>query len=80
MSFIDVAEQSGLIVQIGDWVLREAIQQLAIWRREISSEIQISVNISSVQLRQANLAEKILGYLRDYQVPAENLVLEVLKA
>lgn len=80
MSFIDVAEQSGLIVQIGDWVLREAIRQLAIWRREISPEIQISVNISSVQLHQTDLAEKILGYLQDYRVPAENLVLEITES
>lgn len=46
LDFIEVAERSGLILRIGDWVCREAIRQLAIWRKEISQDIQIAINIS----------------------------------
>lgn len=78
--FIEVAERSGLILHIGDWVLREAIKQLAIWRKEVSDEIQISVNISAAQLQFEDLAEKILSYLREYEVPPKNLVLEITES
>ena len=77
MSFIDVAEKSGQIIGIGDWVLREAIQQLANWRRDISPNIFISVNISALQLRDDAMVENILKYLRENDVPPENLILEI---
>ncbi|WP_244070776.1 EAL domain-containing protein [Nitrosomonas sp. PY1] len=79
-SFIDIAERSGLILHIGDWVLREAIKQLAIWRKEVSDEIQISVNISATQMQFEDLAKKILSYLRKYEVPSKNLVLEITES
>ncbi len=78
--FIDVAERSGLILHIGDWVLREAIRQLAIWRKEVSDEVQIAVNISAAQLQFEDLTEKILSYLREYEVPPKNLVLEITES
>jgi len=77
MSFIEVAEKSGQIIGIGDWVLREVIQQLAIWRKEISPDIFISVNLSALQLRHAELADSVFNYLCEYDVPAENLILEI---
>ncbi len=77
MSFIDVAEKSGQIIGIGDWVLREAIQQLAIWRKDISQNIFISVNISALQLRHDGMVENILRYLRENDVPPKNLILEI---
>ena len=80
MSFIEVAEKSGQIIDIGDWVLREVIQQLAVWRREISRDILISVNISALQLRQDKLVDNILNYLRDNDVPSKNLILEITES
>ncbi|PXW89763.1 diguanylate cyclase (GGDEF)-like protein [Nitrosomonas sp. Nm84] len=78
--FIGVAERSGLILHIGDWVLREAIKQLAIWRKEVSDEIQISVNISAAQLQFEGLVGKVISYLREYEVPLKNLVLEITES
>jgi EAL domain-containing protein (putative c-di-GMP-specific phosphodiesterase class I) len=80
MSFIEVAEQSGQIIKIGDWVLREVIKQMAIWRKEISQDILVSVNISALQLRHDELVNNILGYLRESQVPAKNLILEITES
>ncbi|UJP05610.1 MAG: diguanylate cyclase [Nitrosomonas sp.] len=79
-NFIEVAERSGLILRIGDWVCREAIQQLAVWRREISQDIQISINVSGVQLKQDDLADRILNYLHENKVPPENLVIEITES
>lgn len=61
-------------------MLREVIQQLAIWRREISQDILISVNISAVQLRHDKLVDNTLNYLRENDVPSKNLILEVTES
>lgn len=76
-NFIEVAEENGQIITIGDWMLREVIQQLAVWRREISQDIFISVNISAIQLRHDELVDNIKNYLRENDVPPKNLILEI---
>ncbi len=76
-NFIEIAEENGQIIKIGDWMLREVIQQLAIWRREISQDIFISVNISAIQLRHDELVDNIINYLRENDVPPKNLILEI---
>jgi diguanylate cyclase (GGDEF)-like protein len=59
--FIPIAEESGVIVELGDWVLREACRQRGIWR-ELGLELPpLAVNVSSVELRQAGCVERILG-------------------
>ena len=47
--FIPIAESSGQIVEIGDWVFHQAVQQVQRWRRDFHPEFQISVNKSPVQ-------------------------------
>lgn len=78
--FIEVAERSGLIIKIGDWVCREVIRQLAVWQQEIAQDIQVSVNISSLQLQQIDLVDKILGYLKENQVSPRSLIIEVTES
>ena len=79
-SFIEVAERSGLIIKIGDWVCRKVISQLAIWQNEIATDLQISVNISSLQLQQPDLADKIYSYLQEHRVSPRNLIIEVTES
>lgn len=79
-NFIEVAERSGLIIKIGDWVCRKVISQLAIWQKEIAPDIQISVNISSLQLQQPDLADKIYSYLQANRVSPSNLIIEVTES
>jgi diguanylate cyclase len=57
--FIPVAEQSGLIVEIGDWVLREACAQAARWRGSDTSPWQVAVNVSGVQFRDGSLVRRV---------------------
>ena len=57
--FIPIAEQSGLIVEIGDWVLREACSQAKRWHDLDSSSWQVAVNVSGVQFRDGSLVRRV---------------------
>ena len=61
--FIPIAEETGLIVPIGDWVLRHAIQQAANWQRAGLPPLRMAVNLSARQLMQPDLARRIEGLL-----------------
>jgi len=74
--FLDVAEDSGLIVPLGDWVLREACAQAAAWRAS-GWAIGMSVNFSLRQMSAARFGESVLAVLHDTGLPAEALTLEV---
>lgn len=81
LSFIAQAEESGLIREIGDWVFREASMQLLSWRGAIAQGLQMSINVSPVQL----LADGIqtsdwLAHLRELGVPAERLTVEITES
>lgn len=60
--FIPVAEESGFIVALGDWVLTEAVQQAARWQAR-GRALQVSVNVSALQFQQANFVERVAGVL-----------------
>ncbi|HET8598418.1 MAG TPA: EAL domain-containing protein [Castellaniella sp.] len=78
--FIPIAEASGLIVAIGDWVLRTAMQQLRRWRDEGMQELRIAVNLSAVQFNRPDLLERIRAILEEAGVPAQWLELELTEA
>jgi diguanylate cyclase (GGDEF)-like protein len=63
VDFMPVAEASGLIVQIGDWVLEQALDQVERWRRS-RPEVTISVNLSGRQLEDAELLERVTTTMR----------------
>ena len=66
--FIPLAEKSGLIVGIGEWVLREACRNCQTWRRDERRALGVAVNVSSVQLEQANFAERVIEILQEFQM------------
>jgi diguanylate cyclase (GGDEF)-like protein/PAS domain S-box-containing protein len=74
--FLGVAEDSGLIVPVGDWVLREACQQAASWRAS-GWEVGLSVNFSLRQVSSARFAESVLAALDDSGLPPDALTIEV---
>ncbi len=61
--FIPIAEETGLIVAIGDWVLRRAVEQAAAWQRAGLPPLRMAVNLSTRQLLQPDLARRIEGLL-----------------
>lgn len=77
--FIAIAEETGLIVPIGEWVLREACQQLRTWQQKLpsASSIYISVNLSSRQIKQFDFVDKLAKILSDTGLNGQNLRLEL---
>ena len=80
--FIPVAEETGLIVPLGMWVLKTACSQMKIWHRQFPSthNLKISVNLSGRQLREPNLIEQICQILTLTDFPAKNLILELTES
>jgi EAL domain-containing protein (putative c-di-GMP-specific phosphodiesterase class I) len=77
--FIEVAEESGLIVPMGRWVLEEALHTVAQWRRLLprARSPYVSVNVSVRQFRQAGFVEQVRHALEYHEVPARALMLEI---
>jgi EAL domain-containing protein (putative c-di-GMP-specific phosphodiesterase class I) len=71
--FIPIAEETGLIVPIGEWILREACREAATWPDHIS----VSVNLSSVQFRNRTPVKAVLDALAESGLPANRLELEI---
>jgi len=78
--FIPIAESSGQIVAIGEWVLRTAIHQMKAWQNDGLAPMVVAVNLSAIQFKQANLIEMITGILNEAQLAHEHLELELTEA
>jgi len=78
--FIPVAEDSGLINEIGDWVLRQTCLQARLWQAQGCEIVPIAVNLSARQLKQGDLATRILIILRDAGLDARYLELEITES
>ncbi len=75
--FIPLAEETGLIVPMGGWVLREACREAARWRCEGLAPVQMSVNLSALQMERPDMVETVLGALEAAGLPGEALELEI---
>jgi diguanylate cyclase (GGDEF)-like protein/PAS domain S-box-containing protein len=80
--FISVAEETGLIIPLGQWVLGEACRQMREWQRlfRIDPEVTVSVNLSSRQFSQADLIDQVSSALRETGLPASSLKLEITES
>ncbi len=80
--FIPIAEETGLIVPIGIWVLQTACQQLRQWQLEkvVGEDVKISVNVAGRQFAQNDLVEQIQQILQAADLPPENLCIEVTES
>ena len=75
--FIPIAEETNLIVEIGEWVLDRVCEDFRYWQRSVSTPGRVSVNLSLKQLRQRNFISRISSILRSYQVSPTSLELEI---
>ncbi|MBS0556979.1 MAG: EAL domain-containing protein [Proteobacteria bacterium] len=78
--FIPLAEENGLIVSIGEWVLRTACADARRWQDRFALNLRVSVNLSAVQLRQHNLLDVVAQALRDSGLEPTQLDLEVTES
>jgi diguanylate cyclase (GGDEF)-like protein/PAS domain S-box-containing protein len=79
-TFIPVAEESRLIVPLGEWVLHTACRQLRAWRDDGFESLRMSVNLSARQLQQQDLAKAVERALHEARAPAESLELEITES
>ena len=78
--FIPVAEETGLIVPIGEWVLHQACQQISRWNVQFKTPIHIAVNLSGRQFKELNLVDIVRNALQQAGIPAQQLELEITES
>ncbi len=78
--FIGVAEDSGLILHLGEWALFEACRQVMDWERQGLPGLNVAVNVSAVQFRHADLPAQVQAALEQSGLPAERLELELTES
>ncbi|EGU34584.1 EAL domain-containing protein [Vibrio scophthalmi] len=77
--FIPIAEESGQIVALGDWVLNQAIKQLSVWQTKFEQPFVISINVSRVQLHRA-FCEQLNQRLNSYRVSPHQVAIELTES
>lgn len=79
--FISVAEHSGLIIPIGEWVLNEACRQAVLWSKTYNiPALVIAVNLSALQFKRGDLVETVTQALNRSGLPANQLELELTES
>ncbi len=78
--FIPVLEQTGLIVPVGEWVLREACRRMRLWNAQGALPATLSVNVSPMQFAEATFVHQVLSTLQATGLPARQLQLEVTES
>jgi diguanylate cyclase (GGDEF)-like protein len=80
--FIPIAEETGIILQIGEWVLKSACKQCKVWRKSDASQARVSVslNLSGKQFSEESLVEVVARILKDYQLDPHDLELEITES
>lgn len=75
--FIPIAEETSLIIEIGEWVLDKVCEDFRIWQQSVSSPGRVSVNLSLKQLRQLNFIERIRSIMRGHEISPTSFELEI---
>lgn len=78
--FIAIAEESGLIVPIGEWALREACRQAIVWQEMGLSDLVVAVNLSAIQFQRGNLEETVISALSESGLEPQYLELELTES
>jgi EAL domain-containing protein (putative c-di-GMP-specific phosphodiesterase class I) len=76
-TFIELAEKTGLIIPIGEWVLNEACRQMRVWYAQGYEDWRIAVNLSALQFCHVGLVNSVASALERHQLPANSLTLEI---
>lgn len=80
LEFIPLAEETGMILPISEWVLRTACAQARDWRERLNPEMRVAVNLSARHFRQPDLVEQIAAILQEHDLPPEALEIEITES
>ncbi|MCH8550809.1 MAG: EAL domain-containing protein [Natronospirillum sp.] len=80
VEFIPLAEQTGQIVKLGDWVLDQVLAQIATWRQSGSSPPRVAINLSALQIHQPSFVDRVEALLAQYNLPGEVLEFELTES
>ena len=75
--FIPVAEESGLIIQLGEWVIDAVCKQLLAWKHQVDESLQLSLNVSPTQMMHANLDRQLQAAITRFAAPAGSIIIEI---
>ncbi len=75
--FISLAEETGLILEVGNWLMESMFSQIALWNKHSVPFGRIAMNISAVQLARENLAERLLTLMYRFEIPASQVSIEI---
>jgi len=78
--FLPVTEESGLIAELGGWVLRRAFEKVAAWHRGPWPQARMAINVSPRQLLDRGFADRVAGLLREFRLPARCIELELTES
>jgi len=78
--FVSVAEEAGLIIPIGDFVLQRVMEDMARWRQQEGKLVPVAFNVSAVQLQRSNLADSIARLTQEYGLEASMLQIEITES
>ena len=79
-TFIPIAEETGLIITLGEWVIREACRQLRTWRSQGISNLAISVNVATQQFEREDFVDSVLSNMLKYGVEPGQLEVEITES
>jgi len=77
VDFIPIAEESGMIIALGEWIMEQAIKQTSEWMRKGASNLQIAVNVSPSQLLSTNFVSMVMAMLERHQLQGKHLEIEI---
>ena len=79
-SFIPLAEESGAIIPIGEWVIKEACKKIEYWNTKFNNDLFVCVNVSSVQFRKQDISELVSNQLKLYKINPNSLHIEITES
>jgi diguanylate cyclase (GGDEF)-like protein/PAS domain S-box-containing protein len=78
--FVPILEESGMVVQVGSWVLAEAISQLAAWRSAGLKHFRVAINVSMLQLLRGEIEEEVSRNLKAFALPGDAIEIELTES
>ncbi|MFQ5635299.1 MAG: putative bifunctional diguanylate cyclase/phosphodiesterase, partial [Gammaproteobacteria bacterium] len=80
VQFVPIAEETGLIVELGEWVVHQACRQIRGWEKKGINDVSIAINVSSQQFCRGDLLESVLRTVRDTGIRPQSLELEITES